>query len=154
MDTPEAASGTGASFDGRSRPASPTASEHERRRARPWSMARALHTTVVRTPRIMRQRRPPLLVLAGFAVAVLAVLVLVIWVLPSLLTEHPRISKPADRHQAITNTRTGLALVLTALGAVGGLAFTARTYWLGQETYRLSREGHITDRYSKAVEQL
>src|SRR5690242_5696390 len=36
---------------------------------------------------------------------------------------------------------------LVAASAAGGLAYTARTY-------RLSREGHFTDRYSKAVEQL
>ena len=33
------------------------------------------------------------------------------------------------------------------MGAGVGLAYTARTY-------RLSREGHLTDRYTKAVEQL
>ncbi|MGR7025547.1 pentapeptide repeat-containing protein [Geodermatophilus sp. URMC 62] len=100
----------------------------------------------------LQQRRPLLLTYTGLLVV--AALVLVVWVLPPLLTEHPHIPKSADRHQAITNTRTGLALTLTALGAAGGLAFTARTYRLGQETYRLNREGHITDRYSKAVEQL
>jgi hypothetical protein len=52
-----------------------------------------------------------------------------------------------DRHKAISDTRTGLIAVVVAAGAGGGLAYTARTY-------RLSREGHITDRYSKAIEQL
>jgi hypothetical protein len=100
----------------------------------------------------LRQRRPMLRVYTGLVLV--AALVLVVWVLPSVLTERPHIPNSADRHQAITNARTGLALVLTALGAAGGLAFTARTYRLGQETYRLSRQGHITDRYSKAIEQL
>ena len=36
---------------------------------------------------------------------------------------------------------------MAALGAAVGLAYTARTY-------RLSREGQLTDRYTKAVEQL
>src|SRR5450759_4625746 len=53
----------------------------------------------------------------------------------------------AARHTAITNTRTGLLATLAVLGAGVGLAYTARTY-------RLSREGHLTDRYTKAVEQL
>lgn len=74
-------------------------------------------------------------------------MVLVIWVLPSLLTKHPHIDKAADRQTAITNTRGNLALLLAGLGAVSGLAFTARTY-------RLSQTGQLTDRYSKAVEQL
>jgi len=112
-----------------------------------------------RVGRRLQERHPLVLTYLGF-VAV-AVMVLVVWVLPAVLTEHPHIPKSVDRHQAISATRTGLALVLTALGAVGGLAFTARTYRLGQEnlrlsheTYRLSREGHVTDRYSKAVELL
>jgi len=73
--------------------------------------------------------------------------VLVVWPLPSLLTRHPRVVDAAARHTAITNTRTGLVATLAALGAGVGLAYTARTY-------RLSREGHLTDRYTKAVEQL
>jgi hypothetical protein len=40
-----------------------------------------------------------------------------------------------------------LIALTAALGAGGGLAYTARTY-------RLSREGHITDGYTKAVDQL
>jgi hypothetical protein len=92
-----------------------------------------------------RGRRPVLLAYLGLA-AVPAI-VLVVWVLPSVLTEHPRIPKSAERHAAIASTRTSLVAMLAAIGAAGGLAYTARTY-------RLSREGHITDRYSKAVEQL
>ena len=72
--------------------------------------------------------------------------VLVVWSLPSLLTRYPRVDAAA-RHTAITATRTGLAGILAVMGAGVGLAYTARTY-------RLSREGHITDRYTKAVEQL
>src|SRR5664280_1195154 len=72
--------------------------------------------------------------------------VLVVWSLPSLLTRHPRVDAAA-RHTAITATRTGLAGILAVMGAGVGLAYTARTY-------RLSREGHLTDRYTKAVEQL
>src|SRR5450759_2489388 len=72
--------------------------------------------------------------------------VLVVWSLPSLLTRYPRVDAAA-RHTAITATRAGLAGILAVMGAGVGLAYTARTY-------RLSREGHLTDRYTKAVEQL
>ncbi len=72
--------------------------------------------------------------------------VLVVWSLPSLLTRYPRVDAAA-RHTAITATRTGLAGILAVMGAGVGLAYTARTY-------RLSREGHLTDRYTRAVEQL
>ncbi|MBN1092811.1 pentapeptide repeat-containing protein [Blastococcus sp. TML/M2B] len=93
----------------------------------------------------LQQRRPLLLTYLGLVVMV--AVVAVIWVLPAVLTRHPHLNEPAERHQAIADTRTGLVAMLVALGAAGGLAYTARTY-------RLSREGQITDRYSKAVEQL
>ena len=48
---------------------------------------------------------------------------------------------------ADADTRTGLVAPLVAIGAAGGLAYTARTC-------RLARESHITDRYSTAVAQL
>jgi hypothetical protein len=44
-------------------------------------------------------------------------------------------------------TRTGLIAGLAGLAALGGLAVTARTY-------RLTEQGQITDRYTKAIEQL
>jgi hypothetical protein len=71
-------------------------------------------------------------------------LIVIIWVLPSLLTRHPSTS---DREKAINDTRTVLVTAAVATGAAGGLAYTARTYWL-------SRQGNFTDPYSKAVEQL
>jgi uncharacterized protein YjbI with pentapeptide repeats len=92
------------------------------------------------------QRRRPL-ALTYLGLAGVAVIVLVIWVVPTVLTEAPHIDSPSDRHKAINDTRTGLVAILAAIGAAGGLAYTARTY-------RLSRAGQITDRYSKAVEQL
>jgi uncharacterized protein YjbI with pentapeptide repeats len=102
-----------------------------------------------------RWRRIPnnvLWVLTG--VAAFALILFVVWMLPSVLTEHPHIPKSADRHKAITDTRTGLVALLVAIGAVGGLAFTARTYRLGVENHRLSREEQITETYTNAVEQL
>src|SRR3954466_4228924 len=75
------------------------------------------------------------------------VVVVVIWVLPSVLTEHPHIPKSADRHKAITDTRTGLIALIVAIGAAGGLIFTVRTYLL-------SRQGQVTDTYTRAIEQL
>jgi Pentapeptide repeats (8 copies) len=82
----------------------------------------------------------------GSVLTVVAV-ALVVWLLPSVLTRRPMIVDAAARQTAIANARTGLAVTLAALGAAGGLAYTARTY-------RLTREGHLTDRYTAAVEQL
>jgi uncharacterized protein YjbI with pentapeptide repeats len=91
-----------------------------------------------------RDRRPLLFAYLGLVVG--AALVLTIWVLPVVLTREPALSA-TERHKAITDARTGLVAMLAATGAAGGLAYTARTY-------RLSREGQVTDRYSKAVGQL
>jgi hypothetical protein len=54
---------------------------------------------------------------------------------------------PDARVQAVTGTRTALMVGLAGVGAVGAL-------WLNNRTYRLTQQGQITDRYTKAVEQL
>lgn len=51
-----------------------------------------------------------------------------------------------DRASAESTTRAALIAGLAGLVAVGSLAVTARTY-------RLSLQGQLTDRYTKAVEQ-
>ena len=57
-------------------------------------------------------------------------MVFIVWGLPSFLTRHPHIGNPSDRHKAITDARTGLIAAVVAVGAAGGLAYTARTYRL------------------------
>jgi hypothetical protein len=87
--------------------------------------------------------------------------VLIIWMLPSLLTRHPHIEAANDRHAAINGTRAVLVAALIAVGAVGSLAYAARTYRLStrtlgisQQTYALTQRGQFTDRYTNAVAQL
>jgi hypothetical protein len=53
----------------------------------------------------------------------------------------------AERLKATNDARAPLVALLVAFGAGGTLLYTARTY-------RLNLEGHVTDRYSKAVNQL
>jgi hypothetical protein len=72
-------------------------------------------------------------------------IVLLIWRVPPALYSTVR-DEPA-RVGAEASTRTGLIAGLAGLAALGGLAITARTY-------RLTEQGHITDRYTKAIEQL
>jgi uncharacterized protein YjbI with pentapeptide repeats len=74
----------------------------------------------------------------------LAGAVLLIWRVPPTLYNY---AEEKDRAAAEASTRTGLIAGLAGLAALGGLAFTARTY-------RLTAEGQITDRYTKAIEQL
>jgi hypothetical protein len=111
-----------------------------------WAVLRKAITTIAVQHGVLRmaarQRRWLVLTVAAAVCAVL-----IVWALPSLLTRHPRVVDAAARHTAIANTRTGLVGTLAVLGAAAGLTFTYRTY-------QLSREGHITDRYTKAVDQL
>ena len=107
-------------------------------------------------------RRWPRRLLIGWVVLGAACLaVLIIWVLPSLLTRHPHIAAPKDRHAAINGTRAVLVAAVIAVGAVGALAYAARTYrfstktlGISQQTYALTQRGQFTDRYTKAVAQL
>ncbi|MGD9529055.1 pentapeptide repeat-containing protein [Pseudonocardia sp.] len=54
---------------------------------------------------------------------------------------------PANRAGVEATTRTGMIAGLAGLAALGSLALTTRTY-------RLAQQGQLTDRYTKAVEQL
>jgi hypothetical protein len=70
---------------------------------------------------------------------------LLIWRAPPALYAY--VPDPKDRAAAEASTRTGLLAGLAGLGALGSLAIATRTYWLTQQ-------GQITDRYTKAIEQL
>ena len=81
--------------------------------------------------------------LAGLAG--LIVVVLLVWRVPSALYKTVK-NEPA-RVSAEASTRTGLVAGLAGLGALASLAIATRTY-------RLTQQGQITDRYTKAIEQL
>src|SRR5437867_4715531 len=72
-------------------------------------------------------RRHPVATVALAAATAIAVVLLVIWVLPALLTRRPTVDAAA-RQQAEGSARRDLVAMLLALGAAGGLAYTARTY--------------------------
>lgn len=84
--------------------------------------------------------------LALLAVGALGLVAL--WALPSLLARHPSQGmSAAQRLAAVNAVRSTIVTFLVAVGAVITVLFTARTY-------TLSREGHVTDRYTSAVSQL
>jgi len=91
------------------------------------------------------RRRAPLWVWLCLAVAALGfVAVLSLWLVPEWL------GRPYDgssRVTAIDNARTACIAFVVVIGSAITILFTGRTY-------SLTREGHITDRYSKAVEHL
>jgi hypothetical protein len=78
---------------------------------------------------------------------VASVLFMVIWwLVPPLLYRHTG-AQPDARLKAITDTRTALLAGLVGVGAV-------LTFWQSSRTHRLTKQGQITDRYAKAVDQL
>jgi hypothetical protein len=85
---------------------------------------------------------------ALISIAALVVAMLVLWAVPAWLTRYPSGDlTTAERLKATNDVRTPLVALLVAFGAAGTLVFTARTY-------ALNHEGHVTDRYTKAVGQL
>ena len=94
----------------------------------------------------MKNRPTGVATVAGLCVFALLLAALLLWVLPSWLTERPHVAG-MDRHTATNAARTGVVAFLAVLGALGSLVFTG-------QTYLLSRREHVTDRYTKAVEQL
>jgi Pentapeptide repeats (8 copies) len=92
-----------------------------------------------------RQRPWWLWALAGL-VAVTAIFLLG-WKLPTLLYGDVTQASPDARLQAASGFRTAYVAGLAGLAALGSLAIATRTY-------RLTQQGQITDRYTKAIEQL
>jgi uncharacterized protein YjbI with pentapeptide repeats len=79
------------------------------------------------------------------AIVIGVVAVWLIWKVPPALYSY--LPDPKDRANAEASTRTGIIAGLAGLAALGSLTVTARTY-------RLSLQGQLTDRYTKAVAQL
>lgn len=96
------------------------------------------------------RRLPPL----GWVLAIAgaAVFVLLWWRMPPLLYAGVR---SADvRVKAITDTRTAFLAGLVGLGALGTFWLNSRVYRITTRTFEVTERGHVTDRYSKAIEQL
>lgn len=97
--------------------------------------------------------------LSGVAavLAVLAALAVVVVVLPGLVVERDlggdRIS-PAERLGAVNNVRTTLIQAVGGAVVLFGAYATWRQLRVNQEGLNATREGHITDRFSRAVDQL
>ncbi|WP_433799969.1 pentapeptide repeat-containing protein [Actinomycetospora sp. CA-084318] len=77
------------------------------------------------------------------------------------LTPEVAASRDATRAQAVVTTRASVLAALAGLGALITIAINYRNFLLNartlattQETFRVAERGHLTDRYSKAIEQL
>ena len=63
-------------------------------------------------------------------------------------------AKPALLQTARDAARGRLLTLLAGLFAAGALVFTARNFTLSRRTFELTEQGQVTDRYTKAIEQL
>jgi Pentapeptide repeats (8 copies) len=96
--------------------------------------------------------------LAGGIAAVLLALV-VVWVLfvpaADWLAHHDVGSAGGSLHEtALDNARGRLLTLGAGLFAAGALIFTARNFTVSRRTLELTEQGQVTDRYTKAIEQL
>lgn len=96
----------------------------------------------------MRKHMPAFVQYVIYLIVAIALGMLSLWLLPAVLAREPSYGMTAaERLNAVNDVRAPLVAFLVAVGAAGTLLFTARTYVLNWE-------GHVTDRYTKAVGQL
>ncbi len=91
----------------------------------------------------------PRLLWALALIVLLSTLVAAIWWLPSVLTRHPSAGVTATARLGAENAAR--AALVAAVALVGAAALTTRYTW---RAAKLTEEGQITDRYTKAIEQL
>jgi hypothetical protein len=98
-------------------------------------------------------------VVIAAAVIVVAALYVVFWPLSDVIARHDAgaITGPhrAAALQAARDAARGRLLTLGAgIFAAGALIYTARNFTLSRRTFELTEQGQVTDRYTKAIEQL
>jgi uncharacterized protein YjbI with pentapeptide repeats len=101
----------------------------------------------------------PLVVVACVAVVALAVAVALIWPVTDLIAAHDvGVITGPKRAAALQSAREAVRTQLLTLGAgvfaAGALVYTARNFRLSRQTFELTEQGQVTDRYTKAIEQL
>lgn len=104
-----------------------------------------------------RQRPGRAVAVVSVAVAGLAVLSVALLVLPGLVVDHDLAGAQlvaADRLNAVNNVRTTLLQAIGGAVVLFGAYATWRQLRVSQDGLNATREGQVTDRFSRAVEQL
>jgi uncharacterized protein YjbI with pentapeptide repeats len=84
----------------------------------------------------------------GFLIAAISLSVWSVLYVPTILINDRNLTlTPKEQLDAEASIRTAIVQIIGGSILIAGLYFTARGF-------RLTREGHITDRYSKSVEQI
>jgi len=97
-------------------------------------------------------RRPQTLPWLLLFVAVLVVLLL--WKLPQWQVSRSKALTDDNRFDRENEARKTLAQIIGGVVVLAGLYSSMQTFDLGRQGQDLTREGQITDRYTKAIEQL
>jgi hypothetical protein len=88
------------------------------------------------------------------AVPVVLLVGSVIFLVPALLVRPTGAVTAAERLKAESDARTTIVQALGGLGLLSGLYFTARTLRLNAQGLELNRAGQITERFTRAIDQL
>jgi len=94
---------------------------------------------------------------AGMAALLLAAVLAWVLFVPAAdwLARHDVGSATGSLHEtALDNARGRLLTLGAGLFAAGALVFTARNFTVSRRTLELTEQGQVTDRYTKAIEQL
>jgi uncharacterized membrane protein (DUF485 family) len=84
-------------------------------------------------------------------IALATLFILVWWLVPPLLYRHTRTTKDA-KFRAIIDTRTALLAGLIGVGALLTFWLNSRVYRITARSLEVTEQGHITERYTKAIE--
>jgi hypothetical protein len=115
------------------------------------------NATAAPTAAQLRQRRWQ--VIRGLAgVAAVALAAVIVWALlvpgTDWLARHDIGSSKGSLAAARDAARGRLLTLGAGLLAAGALLFTGRTFNLSRRTFELTEQGQVTDRYTKAIDQL
>ena len=97
---------------------------------------------------------------ARMIVSVVAMALLIVALIPTVITWAPHwlastSGLNADQRAAeVGRVRTALLAVIAGSIAVVGAIYTARTFALNRQAHELDRQGQITERFTRAVDQL
>jgi hypothetical protein len=89
-----------------------------------------------------------------WSAAAAVVLVLILWKVPQWQVRHLKDLTPKEQFDRENDARKTLATILGGIAVLGGAYFTWRNIKLAQESLGVSQQGQLTDRFTKAIEQL
>src|SRR5271165_2124086 len=92
--------------------------------------------------------------LGAGALLALAILLAILWKVPQWQVRHVKRLDAKERFDRVNEARKTLATILGGAAFLVGGFFTLQHLRVAQQNLEVAREGQITDRFSKAIEQL